>query len=153
MNKDAITALIHRLEQDRDAEANAFTMGVFAAYCDTGAVPEDEMGSHQLCNTVLCLAGTVNLMTMERISRDALSRRDFLSRAGSASDARRALGLDNGTAVELFYMRGSGMHDVYMARFDRCPAAQRYAAGIKVLQILRETGKVEWLQAMRCAGM
>jgi hypothetical protein len=53
-------------------------------------------------------------------------------------------------AYRLFHMRGASMD---MDDFDEQPLEARRAAGVRVLEILRDTGRVDWYQALVDAGI
>lgn len=146
MNIDNINRVIEALEREREAKHETFMMGGFSYYIgsDDG---EARDGRYHGCNTALCIAGWANTLQMsERTKRSSR----FSGASTNFERAQRWLGLREEQAWKLFYMGGSIMR---LSEFDYLPAALRYHAGIRVLQILRETGKVDWLQAMRCAGI
>lgn len=150
MNIDNINRVIEQLELEKAARRKSFVMGSFAQYIDEDKVPEGEYGRFHSCNTALCIAGWSNALRLTSVGQ---GRKTFFDAAENDNAARRWLGLNSQQADELFYMLryylGSDHH--IGSNFDRLPAQLRYDAGIKVLQILRETGEVDWKRAVDCA--
>lgn len=144
MNIENINRVLERLKQEKAIGARSFFMSGFAAYLDPDAVPDGEWGHFHSCNTALCMAGWANTL---RVHESALKRDDFMRSARSEVDAAQWLGLTPAQARALFYVNTwTGTAEV-----DALPIQTRYDAGIKVLQILLATGRVDWGRAILCA--
>lgn len=147
-NIENINKVIDALRKDQEVGTH-FIMRDFAQYIDENTVPGEESGSYQLCNTALCIAGWANLLRMQEQDPDALKSADFISNAGSSRGAREWLGIPYEQADPLFAMSNAR---IGVSTFDRLVQDVRYKAGIRVLEILRDEGVVDWDRALSEAG-
>jgi hypothetical protein len=156
-NIDNINKLIARLQAD---DGSHFRMACFIAPLSD---PEQgEAREYVECGTVLCIAGWANLFAMQEagidpnreVKLDPLSDKVRLKFGQQFSDTVRAaewLGIYSGdgeneyatAADRLFYQRG-----YHRDAFDALQPAVRRAAGIRVLEVLRDTGEVDWPTAI-----
>ncbi len=117
------------------------------------------------CGTAMCVAGWANLirMTEEGVDYKAITDSEFRQAFESWHKAREWLGIAGyGPAEDLFrcqiednvrfQLEGHTYIVAGMDGFDRLPNATKRAAGIRVLEILRDTGEVDWQQALVDVG-
>ncbi len=139
LNLDTINKTIAALEK---AAPERFKMGRFL----------------ESCGTVGCIAGWVTIATMttpivnvdpERIAKKALG---FEPVGDPRTEKLFFMDFDDETEVKIAYEIESSGWFVSLDSFDRClsPAVRKQAA-INVLTILRDTGEVDWLTAIRKA--
>jgi hypothetical protein len=153
-NTENINKLIARLQAD---DGSHFRMACFIAPLSD---PEaGEAREYVECGTVLCIAGWANLFAMQEagidpnreVKLDPTSEAVVRKFGQQFSDTARAaewLGIYEGegfssTADQLFYQRGFNRDF-----FDSLAPAVRRLAGIRVLEELRDTGNVNWSNAI-----
>jgi hypothetical protein len=159
-NKENINKLIARLEADTGSH---FRMDTFCEYIPGTELPEDcssrqEPTRYIECKTAFCIAGWSNLIRMEETGVKFKDRvgEGFECQFSSEWAALRWLGFgpedpdSDEISQDLFYMDNVSTTSKY--GFDSLPDDVRKRAGIRVLEILRDTDKVDWDQALRDAG-
>lgn len=156
-NTANINKVIEALEKDREVGTH-FTMGTFYSYLNEDKVPDEERGTYQECNTALCIAGWANFLKMrEEYPSFLKDMSEFSYRIDSTSHAAEWLGILEEDGLNLFYMRSSsGCSLDLLSSFDDDRFAsieQRYNAGIRVLEILRDEGIVDWERALKEVGI
>lgn len=112
----------------------------------------------RLCDTTACLAGWITIAQMPRAELARYFGKDAPYNANSVDYERLAAGhLGQGperpewiSVLHNLFMMPEGYK---MVLFDRQPARKRHAAAIRVLEILRDTGREDWPQALRDAGI
>ena len=161
-NNENINKLIDRLRQD---DGTHFMMEGYVQHTPTARLlPDDDPERprrHIECGTAYCLAGWANLLRMTEIGIDYKSVRAsdddpeaFIDQFSNADVAADWLGITTHQANRLFLMwnwESCNMPDT--EEFDRIDPATRRAAAIRVLEILRDTGEVNWAQACADAGI
>lgn len=162
-NKERINQIIEQLRQDK-AVGTHFRMDSFCEYLDPSRLPINDTKNtiycYQECNTVLCLAGWANYFRLKATAPDILDKRHFVDEAGDATAAARWLGITLKQRNELFLMQNERGHSILGPRGEPVPLKWfelqsqgiRYDAGIRVLEILRDEGVVDWDRAITDAG-
>jgi hypothetical protein len=126
-NVENINKLIGRLRSD---QGDHFAMADFASTV-----------THE-CGTTFCLAGWANVIRVAEtgLNTETMNSRDFVSEIIGEDKAIGWLGISDRAGAHLFFTVGSmRIHD-----FDDLPPNIRSAAGIRVLEILRDERYVDW---------
>lgn len=111
-----------------------------------------------LCDTTACLAGWITIAQMPRTELALYFGKEAPYNAGSVDYEKRAAGFlgqgedrpEYGTTLHALFMMPNGYK---MVLFDNQPARKRHAAAIRVLEILRDTGREDWPRALTEAGI
>jgi hypothetical protein len=156
-NVDNINKLIARLQAD---DGSHFCMTDWVRLLPHGLAklrqdPHYEYASasnppeYVECGTAFCLAGWANTLRLdeEKVNWKAIKGYPYRYQFSDYIEAGHWLGLLSREKMEaLFYM--GAMADVYAGherdKFDGLPQPVRKAAGIAVLEHLRDTGEVNW---------
>jgi hypothetical protein len=122
-----------------------------------------------LCGTAGCIAGNINLMRASEASKDgkilmldygdqvvvpSLTRPGYFSLIDISrqADAGEFLGLNYGQVERLFKMTGvptKSIRQALQTLDEEVEPENRKKAMIRVLEILRDTGKVDWIEALK----
>lgn len=107
------------------------------------------------CGTAGCIAGftlalKADILSKEPEFRNSSNKGVYYLRTHRVVQAAEILGITTDEAQELFFMPGGAEQ---RHAFDREPNDIRAAAAVRVLEILRDTGKVNWHLALRDAGL
>lgn len=147
-NAKRINQIIERLRQDQ-AIGTHFRMSDYAK-----AIKGDDHHIYQECNTAFCMAGWANFFRLKEEAPAKLnSRLYYIANVTADNLACEWLEIDGEQACKLFYMRDDCYPTISMELFDLLPAEQRYPAGIRVLEILRDEGHTDWRRAIKEAGI
>lgn len=153
MNKDNINKIIAVLEKDREAEVSHFCMASFGEIIDNEKREAAGLayGAYHECNTAMCIAGWANFLRWREEAPDRLKSTNFLNDLDDKESAAEWLDIEENLANALFLMWNS---PIDLEDFDHgLTKQQRYAAGIAVLEILRDAGIVDWTAALAKAGV
>lgn len=164
------------IEVIRPDEGKHFLMSIWAAHflgdgknvgdlrSISGIAPEH----HEVCRTAYCLCGHINhiILTEERPEIDLNKyekmrhqinmQRDeetphlwsYSEEMGDRGRASQWLGIDDHQGFRLFLMEDYRLR-VTREWFDKLKPSLRAQAAIAVLEILKETGKVSWYDALK----
>lgn len=143
---DRINQIINDIREDK---GDHFRMSSYSEYLNPG-VSDEDMGKYIPCNTSFCIGGWANLHRLMETNPEAMKTQGFSRLIADGSAAAEWLGMGYNDAHWLFHMGGS---NISMAYFDDQPLEARRAAGVRVLEILRDTGIVNWPQALSDAGI
>ena len=164
MNIENINTLIARLKADAP-RGKYFGMEHYCVPLNRSADDNFAPTAYQECNTVLCLAGWANLLRMMQVNPTALDNPHCFKVVISNTDgAARWLGISDQQAYPLFFMRNFGdsksvipglnhLLETPLGWFDTLSNRRRYKAGIRVLEILKEDGEVDWPRALVETGV
>jgi hypothetical protein len=154
MNIDNINRIIERFREDNGSH---FKMAGYAEFLPGAPIEEHEDPKtprrYIECNTAFCIAGQANLFRLADEGCDVkdLAGQDFRDQFEDEYAAGDWLGITgHGLSHRLFYMKGVNWDDEYDKRraFDALPDQTRRAAGIRVLEILRDEKVVDWERAI-----
>lgn len=151
-----INRLIEILQKDSGIH---FRMDGYVEYTPESGLSEesrDNPTQYLECQTAMCIAGWSNALRMidagqdykNIVAKDAMT---FMRHFNSDSAASAWLGISSGQGEALFYLFSS--HGPGKTSFDSLPPEKRRLAGIRVLEILRDTDKVDWDTAIVDAGI
>ncbi len=142
---DRINQIIADIREDK---GDHFRMSSFSDYLSPG-VKEEDNGKYIPCNTSFCIGGWANFHRLQETAPEKLDTTVFSRLVTNADAAAEWLGMAPYDAYTLFHMSGS----IDIGDFDDQPLEARRTAGVRVLEILRDTGKVDWNQALVDAGI
>ncbi len=147
VNVENINKLIKWLEQDLEKNnGEHFLMNRWVTDLTTGLTAS----RYEFCKTAFCLGGSCYILaetekglTPKEINL-AVTGEYFLEYGANY------LGINKPEAYNLFYM-----HDctIGTTTFDYLPQKKRLQAAINVLENLRDSGKVDWDEALASAGV
>lgn len=145
VNKVNIQKVIDRLSADTGKHFEMKNWSTNLVTGDSAKAPE--------CNTAYCVAGWMNAIDFAE-HPDQYKFRPYYGIISDSRNAGMLMGLEPADWDDLFMLR----HECValfeeMADFDRYPDEQKREAGIKVLEILRDTGKVNWPVALNFADI
>lgn len=148
MNKDNINKLIRWLEED---QGRHFAMSRWNSKAGEGE--QRARIKHKECGTTLCLAGSCELLAQldqgVRPSKLRINTPDW--RHSFAYAGANYLDLTDTQRDNLFFLQ-TGDRMMAIDAFDRLCDLRRTAAAVRVLEILRDTGKVCWALAVKETG-
>ena len=147
MNIENINKIIESLKTDT---GNHFIMANFADYLN-GMRAEQYVH----CNTAMCICGWANHHRLAQTDAAALTRANYGALVADEEKGAAWLGIDWNTGHELFFLKDTFGAPLFesLETFDAEPPEKKRAAGIKVLEILRDTGEVNWSAALDHAGI
>lgn len=151
VNVEEINKVIEALKADGGSH---LLMGNWFCHLNEEGEPEvDGERSYEPCHTAFCIAGWTNFLRFTEQEAINMEPSHFDRIMSNTDEAARRLGLvdEDGFPTEganrLFYLDNFGLSE-----FDNMPPNVRSAAAIRVLEILRDTGEVNWGEALRDAG-
>lgn len=159
VNKANINRVIEHLRAD---QGKHFAMEQWVCRTDQIGTDvmdiDDRIERWQDCQTAMCIGGTANLFRMQDSGIDYKALEDFAFHLEFAKEEAAAawLGLEHDvlTTDRLFrlYLPGRAHFWEYtMNWFDKQPPQFRAAAGIRVLEILRDEARSDWGRALEDA--
>jgi hypothetical protein len=144
-NTENINRLIALIKADNGEH---FLMSSFINYLPHANFDQDKEPIRYIeCGTACCLAGWANtiIMTDSGIDLKNLVGDRLEEEITNDRRAEKWLGIRTNQALELFFPFGK------MISIDKLPSRARAAAGIRVLEILREENRVDWDAAISYA--
>lgn len=111
----------------------------------------EAMAEGNTCGTAACLGGWMNILAIADKRAGDPRYADI-----SEGQSTRLVGafLGSGSTYGLFNMANKSGEYLSMPHFDKLPAEDRARAGVRVLEIFRDTGKSDaWAQALRETGL
>lgn len=151
-----INRLIEILQKDSGIH---FRMDGYVEYTPESGLPlhqRENPAKYLECQTAFCIAGWSNALRMIDAGKDyknivADTVGEFMMHFSNEDEACGWLDIGSADGETLFYLhskRGPDKED-----FDGISPEKRKIAGIRVLEILRDTGEVDWDTALVDAGI
>lgn len=155
-NIENINRLIEVFQKDSGIH---FRMDGYIEYTPESGIDADKREAptkYLECQTAMCVAGWANALRMLDEGKDykkivAADTDGFMAHFNSEEAACEWLGITYMEGRALFYLESHYGPSKYA--FDKIAPEKRKIAGIRVLEILRDTGVVDWDQAIVDAGI
>jgi hypothetical protein len=148
-NIDQMIAFI-KCDGERKGKPRRFQMARWASVV-ASTEESSPMVERHACGTIMCLGGTANFLRLAATpGKFGSTPYDFVvTEADNYPAAAAWMGLDIEKAKLLFTLRNEdGKQAMELLDFDMLPRAITVAAGVRVLEILRDTGRVNWSKAI-----